>query len=43
MIEGFNDFVRPEFCKVEVMPQAKYEAILKDELKAKQTMIKHHL
>jgi len=33
MIDGFNDFLRPEFCKIEVLGQDKYDVLLADDFK----------
>ena len=43
MIEGFNDFLRPEFCKIEVLAQDKYDVLLAEDFKQRKALIKHHL
>ena len=43
MVEGFNDFLRPEFCKIEVLAQHKYDVLLEEDLKTRKALIKHHL
>lgn len=43
MIEAFNDILRPEFCKIEVLAQDKYDVLLAEDLKARKALIKHHV